>query len=144
MQVLQVRIWIGSYIRCDRNDCLMLCSLTSKKKFTPINFDNFPIQSIDNFLNIGVIFDFSFNMYSFINNKIRKSNFQLFRISGIRKSLTFLERKTLVTVLYYRLLTIVVYYCLVYQLTKLNHSNLYWDRLLELYSTSYIVKRIMT
>ena len=32
-----------------------------QKKSTPIkfvfNFDNFPIQSIDNFLNLGVIFD---------------------------------------------------------------------------------------
>ena len=77
---------------------LMLCSLNSKKKSTPIKFVfNFEIQYIDNFLNLGVIFDSSFNMSSFINSKIRKSNFQLFRIREIRKSLTFLARKTLVT-----------------------------------------------
>ena len=42
-------------------------------------------------------FKSSFIMSSFINNKIRKSNFQLFRICGISKSLTLFERKTLVT-----------------------------------------------
>ena len=79
----------------------MLCSLTSKKKSTPIkfvfNFDKFPIHSIDHFLNLGVILDSSFNMSSFINSKIRKSNYQLFRIRGISKSLTLFASKTLVT-----------------------------------------------
>ena len=58
----------------------MLCSLTF---------------FIDNFLKLGMIFDYSFNMPSIINSKIRKSNFQLFRIHGIWKSLTFLARKSL-------------------------------------------------
>ena len=71
-----------------------------RKKSTPIkfvfNFDNLPIQSIDNFLIIGVIFESSFNITSFINSKILKSNFQLFHSREIWKSLAFLARKTIV------------------------------------------------
>ena len=81
-----------------KQDSLML-NESKSIKFV-FDFDNFPIQSIDNFLNLGVIFDSSFNMSSFKNNKIRKSNYQLFRICGIRKSLTFkriLTLKNLVT-----------------------------------------------
>ena len=84
--------------------------LTSKKKSTPIkfifNFDKFPIHSIDNFLNLGAIFDSSFNISSFINSKIRTSNFHLFRIRGISKS-TLFARKTLVT----SLVLSVINYC---------------------------------
>ena len=55
------------------------------------------IESSPFVTNLGVIFDHLLDMRKCISNKIRNINHQLYAIKKVRKSLTFLSCKTLVT-----------------------------------------------
>ena len=60
-----------------------------RKKITPVqftlNFDHLQKQSVNQFTDISVIFDSSYTIELFINSKVLKSTFQLFRLRSIRK-----------------------------------------------------------
>ena len=78
---------------------VMYVNHTSKHFSTSFtfSFDKCLLSSSQTIKNLGVILKSNHDMKSFISEKIRSVNFQLYRIKKIRKSLNFFTCKILVT-----------------------------------------------
>ena len=78
---------------------VMYVNHTSKHFSTSFtfSFDKCLLSSSQTIKNLGVILNSNHDMKSFISEKIRSVNFQLYRIKKIRKSLNFFTCKILVT-----------------------------------------------
>ena len=100
---------INEYKSCSCSNAMFI---NFQKKVYNFKLFSILITSLYNLMIILLILEWFSILHlicppSYMNSKMRKSNFKLFRIRGIRKSLTFILRKTLVT----SLVVSVIGYC---------------------------------
>ena len=114
--IIEIMNWFKTNSLCMNNAKTQAICINTNTLYTSIInnsklvIDNYNISLSDNVKNLGVIFDNKFNLDSFINSKIKKANYQLYRIRQIRSSLTFHTCKILVSSL---VLSIIDYCCVI-------------------------------